>query len=257
MIFFGQPLIWINPNAQNLATNPTPMTPLSGQNFSLDTAVDLKELKGLYQYPDDVAPGDKKITGKFEFGQPDLDLLNQSLLAATRTTGGPQTVWNEPHSIPAATPFTVTTTQSTTFTTDLGVSYAGAPPAGFTQQFQRVPSAPTQGQYSVAAGVYTFSTADEGVAVVISYAYTPASPAGFQIEVNNELMGYGPQCELWVANRYKQTSAGLIPGIKLYAVKFGKTSLPFKRDNYVMQSMDFSAFADASGRVMQLWNPGV
>lgn len=255
MIKFGSALLWVNPNAGNLAANPTPMTPLTVQNFSVDIAVDVKELKGLYQSPDDTAQGDHKITGKFEYGRPDLDLMNQMLFADARTTGGTQPVWNEAHSVPATSPYTITVTNSSAFGLDLGVKYAGAPPTGFPQQFQRVASSPTQGQYTVSSGVYTFAAADEGQAVVIGYEY--AITAGFTITKNNQLMGYGPQVEIWAANQYKQTSAGYIPGIRLFAAKISKMGEAYKRDGYDMISAEFSCFANASGVVMTQWNPGL
>src|SRR5581483_357876 len=243
MIQFGQPLIWVNPNAGNLATNPTPMQPLTGQNFEFNIAQDIKELRGLYKSPDDAAPGDAKYTGKFEFGRPDLDLFNQMMFADVRSTGGPQTVWNEAHNVPASTPYTITVNQSTAFDKDLGVKYAGAPPAvsGATlpQQLTRVATSPAQGQYSVSAGVYTFAAADAGAAVVISYDYTVT--AGFQTQINQQLMGYGPQVELWIANMYQKSPNSLIPGIRLYAVKFSKLGMPFKRDGYELITAEYTA----------------
>jgi Phage gp6-like head-tail connector protein len=66
---------------------------------------------------------------------------------------------------------------------DTGVAYAGG------AAMSAVSNAPTQGQYSVSAGVYTFASADAGAAVVLSYGYIPAD-----LE----------QCALeWVADRYK------------------------------------------------------
>jgi hypothetical protein len=53
---------------------------------------------------------------------------------------------------------------------DLGVMYA-LPQSGAVLAFSAVPSAPTQGQYSVSAtGVYTFSAADASAYIVVSYA---------------------------------------------------------------------------------------
>lgn len=256
MIGFGSALLWVNPNAGNLAANPTPMQPLTVQNFSVDIAVDVKELKGQYQLPDDVAHGDKKVTFKFEFGKPDLDFLNQVLLADTRTTANNnQTQWNEAQSVPASSPYTKTVNNSTAFVKDLGVKYAGNPPAGYPQQFQRVTGTPTQGQYSVSNGTYTFAAADAGAAVLISYVYT--ATGGFQITANNQLMGYGPQVEIWAANRYQQTAAGSIPGLYLAAAKFSKFSDAMKRDGYEMISAEGTCFQNAAGIWMQRWNPGL
>jgi hypothetical protein len=66
---------------------------------------------------------------------------------------------------------------------DTGVAHANG--AAMTP----VSGTPSQGQYSVDAGVYTFAAADAGSAVALSYGYIPAD-----LE----------QCALeWVADRYK------------------------------------------------------
>jgi len=70
----------------------------------------------------------------------------------------------ETQTIPASTPWRVTVSKSTMFSCDQQVSFAGG--AALT----RVTGAPTAGQYSVAAGVYTFAAADAGKAVTIGYA---------------------------------------------------------------------------------------
>lgn len=52
-----------------------------------------------------------------------------------------------------------------------------------------VAATPSAGQYNVSAGVYTFSAADVGAAVLISYGFIPAA-------INNA-------CIEWVAERYR------------------------------------------------------
>ena len=79
-------------------------------------------------------------------------------------------VSNEAAVVPA-TPYQVTVAQPLgNWTQDAGVTYANGTP------LVEVASAPTVGQYSVAAGgVYTFAAADITSAVLISYSYVPAS----------------------------------------------------------------------------------
>src|SRR5208283_697884 len=57
--------------------------------------------------------------------------------------------------------------KSPNFDANLGVAYASS---GL--QLTPVASSPAAGQYSVASGVYTFSSADAGKAVLITYSYT-------------------------------------------------------------------------------------
>jgi len=71
-----------------------------------------------------------------------------------------------------ATPFQITVTQPNgRWASDVYVAYASG--AALT----KVASAPAVGQYSVAAGVYTFNAADAGASVAISYGYVPAALA--------------------------------------------------------------------------------
>jgi hypothetical protein len=64
-------------------------------------------------------------------------------------------------------PYTVQTVES--FVSDQGVKYASSGIA-----LAKVTGVPALGQYSVSAtGLYTFAAADQGVAVLLSYAYVP------------------------------------------------------------------------------------
>lgn len=74
-------------------------------------------------------------------------------------------------------PYTITVTNSATFVADVKVTKAGVP-------MTKVASAPAAGQYSVAAGVYTFNSADNSAAVVITYRYT-LNPASYTITLPN------------------------------------------------------------------------
>jgi hypothetical protein len=49
-----------------------------------------------------------------------------------------------------------------------------------------VASAPSTGQYSVAAGTYTFNAGDAGAAVAISYGYVPQDVAQAALELAAE-----------------------------------------------------------------------
>ena len=68
----------------------------------------------------------------------------------------------ESHAVPVS-PYQVTVAQSASFSCDQAVKYASG------TALTRVSSSPSAGQYSVAAGVYTFATADVGQS--LSFAY--------------------------------------------------------------------------------------
>ena len=78
-------------------------------------------------------------------------------------------VMGEAQSVPAASPWQVSVAAPYgPWGSDLGVVYASSGAA-----LQPVAASPAAGQYSVAAGLYTFASADAGAAVAISYGYVP------------------------------------------------------------------------------------
>lgn len=92
-------------------------------------------------------------------------------------------VQNEAWTIPA-TPFVITALQPNgTWGQDDGLTIAGV--AGVP-----VNGTPTTGQYSVAAGVYTFAAADTGKAVVLNYSYIPSDIEQACIEMVGEKYSY-------------------------------------------------------------------
>lgn len=107
----------------------------------------------------------------------------------------------EAQTVPDAAPYQLTALQDLgPWSADGGVAYANG------TQFVTVPSAPGQGQYSVAAGVYTFNAADAGQAVILAYSYTPATVED--------------ACISWIAERYKYR--GRI-GVRSKAIGDGQT----------------------------------
>ena len=112
----------------------------------------------------------------------------------------------------------------------------------------RVASAPATGQYSVAAGVYTFAAADTGHNVAIRYSYTSAS-TGQTIAYTNQAMGSGVTFTLSAFNSY----GGQNSGWRLWAATIPKLSLAFKNGDYVEKDIDFEGFADSSGRVIDFY----
>jgi hypothetical protein len=244
-IQFGSGLLYVNPIGGNLASPAVPLRPLTLQDMSVDIGVDVKELRGQNQFPDDVADSDKKGTGKFSFGRVDIGLFNQMFFADTQAAGGTVMAPLEDSTIPATSTYIITVVHSSTFVTDYGVSFASG------AALQRVASGPTAGQYSVASGVYTFAAADASTEVFISYSYTVPS-AGSTLTVNNHIQGYGPIVELVFVHNY-QTVSGVPSGIKLFAARVTKLNLAMKRTDYVMPECEFSFFANPVNKVIEFY----
>ena len=247
---FSTGVLWVTPVDGNQSANPTSQQIGTLQDASCDFSGDVKTLVGANQYPDDVAVGEKKVSGKFSYGRIDPQMFNQVFFADTSSTGTINNQWNEAHNVPSSTPWQVTIAppSSGTFSSDLGVIYASGANAGV--RLQKVASGPTLGQYSVAAGVYTFATADANAAIWISYQYT-VSATGNTYQINNQPMGYGPVVSLDFFFGYKSGYQG-VPnalGIHLYAARINKLSLAAKNTDYTKPEMDFMAFANAAGQV--------
>ena len=225
--------------------NSTPVQFGALQDVSVDFSFDSKELYGQNQFPLAVARGKGKVTGKAKLARILARSFNDLFFGQTLSTGQVLTAFQE-NGVVSATPFTVTVANSATFVEDLGVSYAGPANAGI--PLEKVASAPAAGQYSVAAGVYTFASTDTGVGVLISYRYTPVSTVGQSIAITNQLLGTTPQfsCALYTSYQGKQMN------LTLNACIANKLQIATKIEDFTIPELDFAAFADQSGNIGQL-----
>lgn len=239
-VLFGTPL---TDASGNVLINPTPVRFGVLQDCGIDVSFDTKMLYGNQQFAIAVGRGKGKVAGKAKLAQVNGALLNSILFGQSLTPlmQNMIAVDEGPSAIPT-TPFTVTVSNAATWTNDLGVfnSVTGI-------QLKRVTSAPATGQYSVTAGVYLFSSADQvaGVSVKISYGYTLAT-GGNKSTVSNLLMGYAPTFKVDLSLPYQGKS--LV--ISLNSCISSKFSLATKQDDFVIPDFAFDAFADQSGNVM-------
>lgn len=221
--------------------NPTPVQFGTLQEAMGDLSFDEKTLYGAYQFPVAFGRGKAKFEFKAKFADIEAKALASIFFGLSTTAGIRSTVDNFQAAIPG-TPYQVTVTppSSGTWVTDLGVRYASTGIA-----LTRVASAPSAGQYSVAAGVYTFAAADTATNVLISYEYTATSTTQFQIPISNQLMGQAPsfQCQLALPYEGKQLT------IKLNKCVSSKLSLPFKNEDFAIPDFNWTALADSSNNV--------
>lgn len=252
MFQLGLGNVYAKSNGGNQTSNPTPQYFGSAQSCDVEIDIKFVDLKGQLGFPDDVGTTDRTLKGKIVFGKIEMGTLNNLLLGDTQLAGVKRIAAKEQQSIPG-TPYQVTVTNAANFYNpagaadgDLGVLMA-TPAAGSTlvsgQAFTRVASSPAVGQYSVnpATGVYTFAALDTLAVVLISYAWSDSTHGTTQ-QIGNQTIGFGPTCDLWLSMPYQNTGNGLhIP-----AVRFGKLSLPFKRDNYTLQTLDWEAYASST-----------
>jgi hypothetical protein len=222
--------------------NATPIRFGALQNVQLSFSGDLKELYGQGQYALALARGKAKIEGKAQFAQINGALFNNLFFG--QTLGAPQLLVadNEPATVPAVAPYTLSPANAAGFQTDLGVLYAQSGLA-----FARVASAPAQGQYTVsAAGSYGFAAADEGAAVLLGYSY--AASGGTRITLTNPMMGSTPVFQVVFVEQY----GGKQLTLQLNACVASKLSVPTKQDDWSISEIDFQAQADAAGNIGSL-----
>lgn len=208
------------------------------QDVEIDFSFSLKELVGQYQAPVAIGRGAMKIQSKAKSARIYSALYNSLFFGQTQATGALLQAVNEAGTIPG-TPYQVTVANSAAWVTDLGVFYASTG-----VQFTRVASAPAAGQYSVAAGVYTFAAADTGLAVVINYTYTSNSGAQ-KITLSNQLMGAGPTFQLNIAETYNSK----VLNIQLNANVASKLSFPFKNQDFTINDFEWQSLTDAAGNL--------
>lgn len=224
------------------------------QEFSIDTTATNKELYGQNKFPLVVAQGTIKASGKFKAAVLSGIAWNNTMFGSSFASGGISWDIDEPQAVPG-TPYTITVTDATTFDFDLGVRYAST-----LLPFQRVaPGAEAAGKYSVTIigankGKYVFAAADTLLNVLITYSKTSA--AGQTLQVINTQIGNTPTFQLdYYTNLNQPTSKPFI--VRAFAAVGTKLSLASKLEDYIMPEIDFSLFADASGRVYNFYFPEV
>lgn len=225
----------------NLITTPTPIRIAGLQEMSLDFSGDLKEFFGQNRFAIAVAQGKVKAGGKFKGALINGPAMNTLFFGAGLTSGTMKSlVADTTGTLIPATPFTITPTVPNTgaWVEDLGVVDAN----GLTMT--KVASAPATGQYSVAAGVYTFAAADTGKKAFISFSYTFTDAGSKRIQFQNLPMGFSPSIKLHYLSAFqgKQSLVVLESVISSKLMMFGT-----KNDDFSVPEIDFTAQADASG----------
>jgi hypothetical protein len=154
---------------------------LIGQtNVPVQTAGNLIMYGFVYDQWDNMLPGNPQqvrlIGYEFCWGQQNIQIVYKAGYFV------PSEAWT----VPASGPYTVAAAQlNGPWSLDGGVTYALTGVA-----LELVSSAPTVGQYSVAAGIYTFAAADEGAALIGSYSYVPSPLNQACLEMTSEAYRY-------------------------------------------------------------------
>lgn len=241
---FGSGTLLFNPLGGNLGTPSEPSSLVTLQDVDIKIDQKLVKLMGQNKGPDDVATSDEEIKITAGTGQLNLDFYNSMFLGETVVTGVKLQAYNEAHTIPATSPYTITGTNTTALATnaDMGVYYSSGSNSG--QPLERVTGTPATGQYAVAVSsgtiTYTFAAADEGLGVYLNYIYT--STGGRTATLYNRLQGFGPYFELYAGDPYQSASQDAIMGMHFFKVRIGNFDFPKKRNNYTISKIEMEAY---------------
>ena len=212
------------------------------QEVSIDFSWTDKELYGQMQFPVKVARAQGKITGKAKFAQI-MGLLYSDIFFGMTTTPGQFAVAQyESNLVP--TGLIIFVSHANAYVDDLGVTYANN-----SMRFNRVMTPTQPGQYAVnfATGAYTFSSADAGAMVQISYTYNVTS-SGVTTAITNQFTGVTPTFKATLYSSYGGDGSTL----RLNACVAEKLTMPFMMATWTLQDLDFVALADSSGSIGSL-----
>lgn len=238
---FGPGILYIT---RTDIANSTPVNVGFCQEFSYDLAYTTKELYGQNQFPLLVARGTAKATGKIKAAAVSGNALNAVLWGGSFTAGTQYDTAVSPSTAIPTTPFHITPTvpSSGTWNSDLGVTNAATG-----QAFTLTTGTPSAGQYAVAAGVYTFASADNvsGISVIISFSYSYTTAPGQYIIAANQLIGNTPTFQI----DYKTILYGATYFVRFYNAICTKVSMAHKLEDYAMPEIDFGFFVNAAGNL--------
>ena len=251
---FGSGDLYLNPNAGNLAANPTPVRPFTIQDVKIESKGKIESLRGSMQYPDDTATGDKDGTFEFSMGRVDYFLMNQIVNADVVAVGGSRWQWIPLRlRLPSPRHFRQLVRLRKT------LALHGLRPGQRSHSRMKLATGtPTTGEYTEALGVYTFAAADvtTGGTVSIACAYAQTT-IGATYQVNNQSQGYGPAFEAFIVDKYQgvtSTGAQVYSCVRLYAAKISDVGKDNKRSGYSMVSLKGAFFASPSGRVIDYFS---
>jgi hypothetical protein len=216
------------------------------QDVAVEFSGDIKELYGSLQFPVDSARGKTKITGKAKMATLQGRFYNDIFFGQTLAKGSLK------FTVPpgeAFTPATGTVVYTVSFSgstplVDQGVFYS----SGTGEQLDASSTASGAGTYlfTASTGVYTFASADIGNPVLINYTYTVTS--GYNIAIGNPFMGTTPRFTVTLKQVFESNQIVLV----LNQAVSNRLTYPTRIDDYVIQDLDFTAFANAAGSVGSL-----
>lgn len=229
MRYGGIGTIWAIPS---ISTSSTPIPLAIAKSVDLTFKQDRKPLYGQWMDPIDVLAAQRVISIKLAHNDFRAATAKMVMQGGSLTANSTKlTAVGEAATIPG-TPYQVTVAQAATWSEDGGVLDLTA---GI--WLTRVTSSPSSGQYSVAAGVYTFAAADTTHKLVITYSYTATTTGSQTLVVANQPVA---QSTGYLVRLYQQFNvAGTVRaiGYEFPSVHFSELNLAMKADDWNEESL--------------------
>jgi len=175
--------------------------------------------------------------------------LDQVVLAsggtATRGTSVDIMEFDEPHSIPAVSTYTVTATYSAGAPVTAVLAKARAYFSDHTP-LTLVSGTPTTGQFAYASGVYTFAAADAGKAVLLDYLHAVA--ASDKAGITATALAF--PVEIYHKGVFRDDVSGAMMGLQTYApnvIASGDFTLDWKRGSASTHKLTFDIMDPQTG----------
>lgn len=225
--------------------NPTPihLATVSSGSFSVkEQNADVRDNDG---YVIDSFATQTDVSGKLSL----QDFSNSLIAAVARgvTVSVGQVIGASHSATIPASPYAVTVTQSAQFAENMGVMDLTAG-----KELKVVAATPATGEYSVAAGVYTFAAADTGHSVLIMYRYT-ASTSGTTAEVAKATTGSAsPKYAIHV---YQPRISSKEWGFYIPAARIPSLDVAFKREGWSETSIEWTAMLSDSNKLIYTYGP--
>ncbi len=240
--WFDSGTLWARPLIDGRRAPQADLTPIRLGNLKgieLNVEMELNPARTPHQFKVNMAAGEKEIRGTASLGAFSSRAINQ-LYFGEQAGVGARLIKNDDRADIPGTPFQITPTvpSSGTWESDLGACFTTDGTA-----LTRVASSPAAGEYSVAAGVYTFNSADTTKEVSISYIYDISG--GEKISVVNQFKDLAASFEIILQGRYNDRQVTWILN-KCVADAF---SLPSTTEAFLVTDFEFEAIADLNGNV--------
>jgi hypothetical protein len=281
---FGSGYVYGIPLASSQSYTLTPqLTPVllgTLQDCSYDISSTIKELYGQLQFAVAIGRGPAKFTGKTKVGSFSAEALNTFFFGpGSDGSALPQTVSltgqlaqgviegsgqfipssiqvvNKEVGTASSSSYTFANTASGKMDTNLGVYYSATG-----NYLQEVTSNPGLGQYtfSQATGTWVFASsgtdpaANSAGGITVAYAWTPTTPTRILQAINNNAFPMGSAPTFEIVHNIPYSTGGTDTTLKIYSAISSKLSFGFKNSDFTVPDLDFTMFANASGRVMDL-----